>query len=162
MLPRNGRTLHKLGIQPPHQLQNWLASRPQPHIHFKLMSFGCKVALGLRTILTPNLQRIKCSTTSKTQCTPETWKGIQEDEARKEEYRDTVRACRRRFRKAKAHVELNLVKNKKGRKNSFYKYIRNKRKTRENVGLLLNGMRNLVQKDIEKADVVNAFFSCYG
>lgn len=54
------------------------------------------------------------------------------------------------------------MKNKKGKKNGFYKYIRNKRKTRENVGLLLNGMRNLVQKDTEKADVVNAFFSCYG
>ena len=77
-----------------------------------------------------------------------------------EEYRDTVPASMDGFRKAKA-LELNLVKDVKGNKKSFYKYIRSKRKTRENMGLLLNGTRNLVQKDMEEAEVVNAFLSLY-
>lgn len=77
-----------------------------------------------------------------------------------EEYRDTVPACMDGFRKAKAHLKLNLVKDMKGNKKGFYKYI-GKRKTRENMALLLNGTRNLVQKDMEKAEVVTAFLSLY-
>lgn len=39
----------------------------------------------------------------------------------------------------------------KGNEQGFYKYINNKRKTRKNVGHLLNGAGDLVTKDMEKA-----------
>jgi len=54
-----------------------------------------------------------------------------------EEYRNVVRACREATRKAKAHLELNLTRDVKDNKKGFFKYISSKRKTRENVGLLL-------------------------
>jgi len=41
----------------------------------------------------------------------------------------------------------------------FYKYKDSKSKTRENVGLLLNGAGKIVTKDVEKAKVLNAFFA---
>lgn len=43
-------------------------------------------------------------------------------------------------------------------KKGFCKYIGNKRKTKENVGLLLNEIRDLVMQDMEKAELPNAFF----
>ena len=39
----------------------------------------------------------------------------------------------------------------------FYKYKNSKRKTRENVGQLLNGAWELVTNDTEKDKVLNAF-----
>lgn len=39
----------------------------------------------------------------------------------------------------KASLELNLVRDTKGNKKCFYRYRSSKRKTRENVGMLLNG-----------------------
>lgn len=62
-------------------------------------------------------------------------------------------------RKAKAHLKLNLVRDMKGRKRSFSRYINSKRKMRENVGPLLNGERALMTKDMEMADVQNAFLA---
>ncbi|GAB0209695.1 mitochondrial enolase superfamily member 1 [Grus japonensis] len=55
-----------------------------------------------------------------------------------EEYRNVVRVCRDATRKAKAHLELNLAGDVKDNKKGFFKYISSKRKTRENVGPLLN------------------------
>jgi len=52
------------------------------------------------------------------------------------EYRNKALACRDEIRKAKAQLDLDLVKcNKQG----FYKYIGNERKTRENVRPWLSG-----------------------
>ncbi|KAK4810509.1 hypothetical protein QYF61_004289 [Mycteria americana] len=62
-------------------------------------------------------------------------------------------------RKAKAHLELNLVRDVKGDKKGFCGFIISKRKTRENVGLLLNGAGDLVTQDMEKAEVLSAFFA---
>lgn len=56
-------------------------------------------------------------------------------------------------RKAKAHLELNLARDVKGNKKGFYSYIDDKKKSRENFGLLLNGAQ-----DMEKAEVLNALF----
>lgn len=39
------------------------------------------------------------------------------------------------------------------------KYIGNKKRTRENLGLLLNQMRNLVTQNMEKAELLNIFFA---
>ncbi|GAB0182556.1 mitochondrial enolase superfamily member 1 [Grus japonensis] len=75
-----------------------------------------------------------------------------------EEHRNVVRVCRDAMRKAKAHLELNLVRDVKDKK-GFFKYISSKKKTRENVGLLLNEVGALVTEDTEKAELLNAFFA---
>lgn len=41
----------------------------------------------------------------------------------------------------------------------FFKYISNKRKTRENVCLLMNGVGALVTKDTDRAELLSAFFA---
>ena len=46
-----------------------------------------------------------------------------------EEYRNAVRACRDAMRKAKAHLELNLVREVKDNKKGFFKYVSSERKT---------------------------------
>ncbi|PKU38533.1 rna-directed dna polymerase from mobile element jockey- hypothetical protein [Limosa lapponica baueri] len=62
------------------------------------------------------------------------------------------------MRKAKARLELNLARDVEDNKKGFLKYISSKRKTRENVGLLLNEVGVLVMEDAEKAELLNAFF----
>ncbi|GAB0183976.1 mitochondrial enolase superfamily member 1 [Grus japonensis] len=76
-----------------------------------------------------------------------------------EEYRNVVRVCRNATRKARAHLELNLSGDVKDNKKGFFKYISSKRKTRENVGPLLNEMGALVMEDTEKVELLNAFFA---
>lgn len=49
-------------------------------------------------------------------------------------------------RKAKVHWEINLARNVKEIKKGFLKYIRSKRKTRGNVGLLLNDVGALERR----------------
>lgn len=52
-------------------------------------------------------------------------------------------------RKTKVHWELNLARNVKEIKKGFFKYIRSKRKTRGNLGLLLNevgALRRRIQR----------------
>ncbi|GAB0206062.1 mitochondrial enolase superfamily member 1 [Grus japonensis] len=76
-----------------------------------------------------------------------------------EEYRDVVREWRDTTRKVKAHLELKLARDVKANKKGFFKYISSKRKTRENVGPLLNEVSALVTEDTEKAELLNAFFA---
>ncbi|GAB0209097.1 hypothetical protein GRJ2_003375400 [Grus japonensis] len=76
-----------------------------------------------------------------------------------EEYRDVVRLRRDATRKAKAHLELNVARDVKDKKEGFFKYISSKRTTRENVGLLLNEVGALVMEDTEKAELLNAAFA---
>jgi len=57
-----------------------------------------------------------------------------------EEYREIVRTARDQVRKAKAPTTLNLARDIKGNNNSFYGYISDIRKTRENVGPLWKEM----------------------
>jgi len=54
---------------------------------------------------------------------------------------------------------LNLTRNIKGSMKSFYRYISDKRKARENVGPLWKETGDLVTQDMEKAEVLNDFFS---
>ncbi|GAB0185981.1 mitochondrial enolase superfamily member 1 [Grus japonensis] len=75
------------------------------------------------------------------------------------EHRKIVQAARDRVRKAKALIELHLARDVKGNKKSFYGYVSDKRKTRENVGLLWKEMRDLVTWDMEKAEVLNDLFA---
>jgi len=64
-----------------------------------------------------------------------------------------VQAGRNQGRKAKALTELNLARDVNGNKKSFYRYISDKRKTRENVGPLWKEKGDLVIQHMEKAEV---------
>uniref|UniRef100_A0A493TF21 Reverse transcriptase domain-containing protein n=1 Tax=Anas platyrhynchos platyrhynchos TaxID=8840 RepID=A0A493TF21_ANAPP len=84
------------------------------------------------------------------------WKSGQ---ATREDCKDVARQCRDKIRKAKAHLELNLATAIKENKKHFYKYINTKRRTKENLHPLLDAGGNLVTRDEEKAEVLNAFFA---
>ncbi|GAB0181301.1 mitochondrial enolase superfamily member 1 [Grus japonensis] len=62
------------------------------------------------------------------------------------------------MRKAKAHLELNLARDVKDNNKGVCKYISSKRKTRENVGLLLNEVGALAMEDTEKVGLLDTFF----
>ncbi|GAB0205316.1 mitochondrial enolase superfamily member 1 [Grus japonensis] len=89
----------------------------------------------------------------------EAYRGWKQGQVAWEEYRETVRAARDQVRKAKALTELNLARDVKDNKKSFYRYVSEKRRTRENVGPLRNEMGDLVTQDMEKAEVLNDFFA---
>ena len=80
-------------------------------------------------------------------------------QATQEDYKDVVRLCREKIRRAKAQLELNLATAVKDNKKCFYKYISNKRRAKENLHPLLDAGGNIVTKDEEKAEVLNAFFA---
>ena len=50
-------------------------------------------------------------------------------------------------------MELNLVREAKDNRKGFFNYVSSKRKTRENVGLLLNEVGALVTEDAEKVEI---------
>ena len=70
-----------------------------------------------------------------------------------------MKLCREKIRKAKAQLELSLATKAKENSKCFYKHINSKRKARENLHALLDAEGNLVTKDRDKAEVVNAFFA---
>ncbi|CAM4532571.1 unnamed protein product [Caretta caretta] len=77
----------------------------------------------------------------------------------REEYKNIARACKREIRKAKSHLELQLARDVKSNEKGFFRYVSNKKKVKEGVGPLLNEGGNLVTEDVEKANVLNAFFA---
>ncbi|KAK4831113.1 hypothetical protein QYF61_015416 [Mycteria americana] len=76
-----------------------------------------------------------------------------------EDYKGVARLCRKKIRKAKAELELNLAAPVKDNKKHFFKYISSKRRAKENLQPLVDGGGNTVTKDEEKAEVLNAFFA---
>ncbi|GAB0202630.1 hypothetical protein GRJ2_002728600 [Grus japonensis] len=80
-------------------------------------------------------------------------------QATQEEYRDLIRSCRDKIRKAKAQLELNLATVVRDNKKCFYKYINSKKRAKENLHPLLDAEGNMATKDGEKAEVLNAFFA---
>ncbi|KAK4832285.1 LOW QUALITY PROTEIN: hypothetical protein QYF61_021684 [Mycteria americana] len=78
--------------------------------------------------------------------------------ATQEDYKDVMKLCREKIRRAKAQLDLNLATAIKDNKKCSYKYTRNKRRS-ENVHPLLHAGGNIVTKDEEKAEVLNAFFA---
>ncbi|KAK0674966.1 LIN1 transcriptase, partial [Pygoscelis papua] len=80
-------------------------------------------------------------------------------QATQEEYRDLVRSCREEMRKAKAQLERNLAAVVRDNKKSFYKYINDKKRAKENLHSLLDAGGNIVTEDEEKVEVLNAFFA---
>ncbi|GAB0209094.1 mitochondrial enolase superfamily member 1 [Grus japonensis] len=89
----------------------------------------------------------------------EAYRGWKQGQVAWEEYRETVGAARDQVRKAKAMIELNLARDVKDNKKSFYRYVSDKRRMRENVGPLRNETGDLVTQDMEKAEVLNDFFA---
>ncbi|KFQ45895.1 hypothetical protein N333_10923, partial [Nestor notabilis] len=84
------------------------------------------------------------------------WKGGQ---VAWEEYRNVVREAGDWGRKAKAHLELNLARDIKNNRKGFYRYVANKRQTRDNMGPLRKLSAELPALDLEKAEVLNDFFA---
>ncbi|KFQ44814.1 hypothetical protein N333_11559, partial [Nestor notabilis] len=76
-----------------------------------------------------------------------------------EYYRNVVREARDQVRKAKAQLELNLSRDVKNNRKGFYRYVANKRQTRDNVGPLRKLSGELATLDLEKAEVLNDFFA---
>ncbi|GAB0187269.1 mitochondrial enolase superfamily member 1 [Grus japonensis] len=89
----------------------------------------------------------------------EAYRGWKQGQVAWEEYRQTVQAARGQVRKAKALTEISLARDVKDNKKSFYRYVSDKRRTRENVGPLQNETGDLVTQDMEKAEVFNDFFA---
>ncbi|GAB0178261.1 cAMP-dependent protein kinase inhibitor alpha [Grus japonensis] len=89
----------------------------------------------------------------------EAYRGWKQGQVAWEEYRETVRAAREQVRKAKALIEINLARDVKDNKKSFYRYVSDKRRTRENMGPLQNETGDLVTQDMEKAEVLSDFFA---
>ena len=83
------------------------------------------------------------------------WKKAQ---ATQEGYRDVVRSCREKIRKAKAQLECSLVTVVRDNKKYFYEYINNKHRAKKNLHPLLDMEGNIATEDEEKAEVFNAFF----
>ncbi|KFQ96524.1 hypothetical protein Y956_02301, partial [Nipponia nippon] len=83
------------------------------------------------------------------------WKGL----VSWEKYRDTARLCMDGIRKAKAWLELNLVRDAKNNKKGFYRYVSQKRKVKESVPPLMSRSGKLVTTDEEKAEVLNTTFA---
>ncbi|CAM5148805.1 unnamed protein product [Eretmochelys imbricata] len=77
----------------------------------------------------------------------------------RDEYKNIARACRSEIRKAKSLLELQLATDVKSNKKGFFRYISNKKEVKESVRPLLNEGGNLVTEDVEKANVLNAFFA---
>ena len=67
------------------------------------------------------------------------------------EHRGASQSCRDGVRKVKVDLEMNLARNVNYINKGFYKYIKSKGKTRENMGLLLNGPRGSGDKGPRKS-----------
>ncbi|KAJ7412607.1 hypothetical protein BTVI_45938 [Pitangus sulphuratus] len=76
-----------------------------------------------------------------------------------EEYRDAACHCREKIHAAKAELELKLGRNVGDNKKSFKKYVNSKRQCRNNIGPLQDDDGHLTNREIDKAEMFNAFFA---
>lgn len=74
------------------------------------------------------------------------------------EHRYKVWLCSDGRRKAKVKMELNLARDAKNNRKSFYWCVDEKRKVKEGVHPLINSAGKLVTKDKEKIEVLNNYF----
>ena len=77
----------------------------------------------------------------------------------REDYRDAVHHCREKICAAKAQLEFKLASTVKDNKKGFFKYVNSKRRIRDNIGPLLDEVGHLTNRDIDKAETLNAFFA---
>ncbi|KAK4828562.1 hypothetical protein QYF61_027531 [Mycteria americana] len=64
-----------------------------------------------------------------------------------------------KIRAAKARLEFKLASTAKDNKKGFFKYVNSKRRTRANIGVLLDEVGHLKNRDVDKAEMFNAFFT---
>lgn len=77
-------------------------------------------------------------------------------QATQEGYKDVVRSCREKIRKAKAQIELNLSTSGKKKNNScFYKYVISQRIAKD----ILHPFLDLGGNTVTKAEILCAFFA---
>ncbi|XP_064908670.1 uncharacterized protein LOC135578557 [Columba livia] len=76
-----------------------------------------------------------------------------------EEFMEIARSCRKNIRETKVQFEVNLANSVRDNKKSFFKYVNNKRRGKENLHSLLDSEGNIVNKDEEKAEVLNTYFA---
>jgi len=81
-------------------------------------------------------QRALAGTQEKNRRFYDHWK---KGQATQEHYKEVMRLCREKIRRAKAQLELNLTTAVKDSKKCFYKYIKNRRMVKENFHPLLVG-----------------------
>lgn len=74
-------------------------------------------------------------------------------------FRNITQPRRGSMRKSKVQLELKLAEDIRVNMNSFHCYIRSKRIHKENVGLAVNGVGELMTVDTNKAEVLSAFFT---
>lgn len=78
-------------------------------------------------------------------------------QATQEDYKDFMRLWRKKIRRAKAQLGLNLDTTITDNKKCFCKYISNKRGAKENHHRSLNAEGNILTNNDEKTEVLNAF-----
>ncbi|KFV04577.1 hypothetical protein N340_07601, partial [Tauraco erythrolophus] len=87
------------------------------------------------------------------------YRGWKQGQVAWEQYRAIVQATRDQVRKAKALIELNLARDIKDNKKSFYRYVSDKKISRKNTSPLRKETGDLATWDMEKAEVLNDFFA---
>ena len=80
-------------------------------------------------------------------------------QATQEDYKDVARLCRKKIRRARAQLELNLAMAIKGKNKCFYKYMSSKGRAKDNLHASLDVGGNIATKDEEKAEVLHAFIA---
>ncbi|KFW65506.1 hypothetical protein AS28_00874, partial [Pygoscelis adeliae] len=76
-----------------------------------------------------------------------------------EDYKDIARECREGIRKAKDQLELNLARDVKNNKKSFFRCIGQQRKMKETVPTLMSETGDLATADMEKVEILNNFLA---
>jgi len=76
-----------------------------------------------------------------------------------EEQKNAIWTCRNGIKKAKAQIELNLVRDVKNNSKGYYRCISLKRKSKESVPHLMNEKGELATMDMEKAEELKEFFA---
>ncbi|KAF4795426.1 hypothetical protein TURU_093430 [Turdus rufiventris] len=75
-----------------------------------------------------------------------------------EEYRHAACHCRKKIHSVKAQLELKLAKNAVDNKKTSIKYINGKSQCRSNISPLQDEDGHLTNRDMDRAEVLNAFF----
>ena len=60
---------------------------------------------------------------------------------------------------AKAQLEFKLASTVKDNKKGFIKYVNSKRRIGDDIGLLLDEVSHLTNRDVDKAETFSAFFA---
>ena len=88
------------------------------------------------------------------------WK---QGQATRVNYRDDIHLCRDKICVAKTQLQLKLASTVADNKKYFLKYVNSKRRTKKkkkSTGLLLDEGGHFTKRNVDKAEMFNAFFTC--